>query len=121
MQSIPSFTKTGMTEDMLKDAELVAKFKERMPLVLTRGSGRHCGSDGIPGERRCTSHHWCQLAGGCGLEGIQRTAASVIEFSNIASPPPLFPAEISDITTQNLNLMVRRTIIHLSPLFSSRR
>ena len=28
----PSFTKTGMTEDMLKDAELVAKFKERMPL-----------------------------------------------------------------------------------------
>jgi meso-butanediol dehydrogenase/(S,S)-butanediol dehydrogenase/diacetyl reductase len=28
----PSFTKTGMTEDMLKDPELVAKFKERMPL-----------------------------------------------------------------------------------------
>lgn len=28
----PSFTKTGMTEDMLKDAELVAKFRERMPL-----------------------------------------------------------------------------------------
>jgi meso-butanediol dehydrogenase/(S,S)-butanediol dehydrogenase/diacetyl reductase len=28
----PSFTKTGMTEDMLKDAELVEKFKERMPL-----------------------------------------------------------------------------------------
>lgn len=28
----PSFTKTGMTEDMLKDAELVGKFRERMPL-----------------------------------------------------------------------------------------
>jgi meso-butanediol dehydrogenase/(S,S)-butanediol dehydrogenase/diacetyl reductase len=28
----PSFTKTGMTEDMMKDAELVAKFNERMPL-----------------------------------------------------------------------------------------
>jgi meso-butanediol dehydrogenase/(S,S)-butanediol dehydrogenase/diacetyl reductase len=28
----PSLTKTGMTKDMLKDAELVAKFKERMPL-----------------------------------------------------------------------------------------
>ncbi len=28
----PSFTKTGMTEDMLKDAKLVAKFDERMPL-----------------------------------------------------------------------------------------
>ena len=28
----PSFTKTGMTEEMLKDAELVAKFQERMPL-----------------------------------------------------------------------------------------
>jgi len=28
----PSFTKTGMTEDMLKDPELVAAFKERMPL-----------------------------------------------------------------------------------------
>jgi meso-butanediol dehydrogenase/(S,S)-butanediol dehydrogenase/diacetyl reductase len=28
----PSFTKTGMTEDMVNDAELVAKFKERMPL-----------------------------------------------------------------------------------------
>lgn len=28
----PSFTKTGMTEDMLKDADLVAKFQERMPL-----------------------------------------------------------------------------------------
>lgn len=28
----PSFTKTGMTEAMLKDEELVAKFKERMPL-----------------------------------------------------------------------------------------
>lgn len=28
----PSFTRTGLTEDMLKDAELVAKFKERMPL-----------------------------------------------------------------------------------------
>ena len=28
----PSFTKTGMTEDMLSDPELVAKFKERMPL-----------------------------------------------------------------------------------------
>lgn len=28
----PSFTKTGMTEDMLSDAKLVAKFKERMPL-----------------------------------------------------------------------------------------
>lgn len=28
----PSLTKTGLTEDMLKDAELVAKFKERMPL-----------------------------------------------------------------------------------------
>ena len=28
----PSFTKTGMTEDMLKDPELVAKFRERMPL-----------------------------------------------------------------------------------------
>ena len=28
----PSFTKTGMTEDMVSDAELVAKFKERMPL-----------------------------------------------------------------------------------------
>jgi len=28
----PSFTDTGMTQDMLKDAELVAKFKERLPL-----------------------------------------------------------------------------------------
>jgi meso-butanediol dehydrogenase/(S,S)-butanediol dehydrogenase/diacetyl reductase len=28
----PSFTKTGMTEEMLKDKELVAKFDERMPL-----------------------------------------------------------------------------------------
>lgn len=28
----PSFTKTGMTEDMLKKPELVAKFNERMPL-----------------------------------------------------------------------------------------
>lgn len=28
----PSLTKTGLTEDMLKDAKLVAKFKERMPL-----------------------------------------------------------------------------------------
>lgn len=28
----PSLTKTGMTEDMLKDAELVARFKDRMPL-----------------------------------------------------------------------------------------
>jgi meso-butanediol dehydrogenase/(S,S)-butanediol dehydrogenase/diacetyl reductase len=28
----PSFTKTGMTQDMLKDRKLVAKFKERMPL-----------------------------------------------------------------------------------------
>lgn len=28
----PSFTKTGMTEDMMKDPELVAKFEERMPL-----------------------------------------------------------------------------------------
>jgi len=28
----PSFTKTGMTEDMVSDAELVAKFNERMPL-----------------------------------------------------------------------------------------
>nr|WP_314542840.1 glucose 1-dehydrogenase [uncultured Massilia sp.] len=28
----PSFTKTGMTEDMVSDPALVAKFKERMPL-----------------------------------------------------------------------------------------
>jgi meso-butanediol dehydrogenase/(S,S)-butanediol dehydrogenase/diacetyl reductase len=28
----PSFTKTGMTEDMVSDPELVAKFNERMPL-----------------------------------------------------------------------------------------
>jgi len=28
----PSLTKTGMTVDMMKDAELVAKFEERMPL-----------------------------------------------------------------------------------------
>lgn len=28
----PSLTKTGMTTDMLKDAQLVAKFEERMPL-----------------------------------------------------------------------------------------
>jgi meso-butanediol dehydrogenase/(S,S)-butanediol dehydrogenase/diacetyl reductase len=28
----PSFTKTAMTEDMLKDAGLVEKFRERMPL-----------------------------------------------------------------------------------------
>ncbi|MEW6024496.1 MAG: SDR family oxidoreductase [Pseudomonadota bacterium] len=28
----PSFTKTGMTEDMVSNQELVAKFKERMPL-----------------------------------------------------------------------------------------
>lgn len=28
----PSFTDTGMTQDMLQDAALVAKFKERMPL-----------------------------------------------------------------------------------------
>lgn len=28
----PSLTRTGMTTDMLKDAELVAKFRERMPL-----------------------------------------------------------------------------------------
>ena len=28
----PSFTKTGMTEDMVNDPELVAKFNERMPL-----------------------------------------------------------------------------------------
>lgn len=28
----PSFTNTGMTEDMVANAELVAKFKERMPL-----------------------------------------------------------------------------------------
>ena len=28
----PSFTRTGMTEDMVNDPELVAKFKERMPL-----------------------------------------------------------------------------------------
>jgi len=34
----PSFTKTGMTEDMLKDPELVAKFKERMPLRLPTDS-----------------------------------------------------------------------------------
>lgn len=28
----PSFTKTGMTEDMVSNPELVAKFRERMPL-----------------------------------------------------------------------------------------
>ena len=28
----PSFTRTGMTEDMVNDPELVAKFRERMPL-----------------------------------------------------------------------------------------
>ncbi len=28
----PSFTRTGMTENMLKDERLVAKFKERIPL-----------------------------------------------------------------------------------------
>ncbi|WP_305823128.1 SDR family NAD(P)-dependent oxidoreductase [Massilia brevitalea] len=28
----PSFTKTGMTEDMVRKPELVAKFRERMPL-----------------------------------------------------------------------------------------
>ncbi|NYE58916.1 meso-butanediol dehydrogenase/(S,S)-butanediol dehydrogenase/diacetyl reductase [Duganella sp. 1224] len=28
----PSFTNTGMTQDMLADADLVAKFEERMPL-----------------------------------------------------------------------------------------
>jgi len=28
----PSFTRTGLTEDMVNDPELVAKFKERMPL-----------------------------------------------------------------------------------------
>lgn len=28
----PSFTRTGMTEDMVSDPELVAKFRERMPL-----------------------------------------------------------------------------------------
>ncbi|WP_432378255.1 SDR family NAD(P)-dependent oxidoreductase [Duganella sp. P38] len=28
----PSFTKTGLTRDMLEDAELVKKFEERMPL-----------------------------------------------------------------------------------------
>jgi len=28
----PSFTRTGMTEDMVNDPELVAKFNERMPL-----------------------------------------------------------------------------------------
>jgi len=28
----PSFTETGMTEDMVSDPELVAKFRERMPL-----------------------------------------------------------------------------------------
>jgi meso-butanediol dehydrogenase/(S,S)-butanediol dehydrogenase/diacetyl reductase len=28
----PSFTKTGMTEDMMKKPELIAKFRERMPL-----------------------------------------------------------------------------------------
>jgi len=28
----PSFTETGLTEDMVNDAELVAKFRERMPL-----------------------------------------------------------------------------------------
>ena len=28
----PSLTKTGMTQEMLEDAKLVAKFKERMPL-----------------------------------------------------------------------------------------
>jgi len=28
----PSFTRTGMTEDMVNDPELVAKFEERMPL-----------------------------------------------------------------------------------------
>ncbi|WP_082493719.1 SDR family NAD(P)-dependent oxidoreductase [Massilia sp. Leaf139] len=28
----PSFTDTGMTQDMMSDPELVAKFKERMPL-----------------------------------------------------------------------------------------
>jgi meso-butanediol dehydrogenase/(S,S)-butanediol dehydrogenase/diacetyl reductase len=28
----PSFTDTGMTQDMLKDAKLVARFKERLPL-----------------------------------------------------------------------------------------
>lgn len=28
----PSFTRTGLTEEMLKDEALVAKFKERMPL-----------------------------------------------------------------------------------------
>jgi len=28
----PSFTKTGMTEDMVNNPELVAKFRERMPL-----------------------------------------------------------------------------------------
>ena len=28
----PSFTKTGMTEDMVNDPELVAEFRKRMPL-----------------------------------------------------------------------------------------
>jgi meso-butanediol dehydrogenase/(S,S)-butanediol dehydrogenase/diacetyl reductase len=37
----PSFTKTGMTEDMLKKPELVAKFNERMPL------GAPADADGV--------------------------------------------------------------------------
>ncbi len=37
----PSLTRTGMTEDMLKDEALVAKFKERIPL------GRVCEPDEI--------------------------------------------------------------------------
>lgn len=37
----PSFTKTGMTEEMLKDPELVAAFNERMPL------GAPADADGV--------------------------------------------------------------------------
>ncbi|GES40841.1 meso-butanediol dehydrogenase/(S,S)-butanediol dehydrogenase/diacetyl reductase [Rhizobium sp. ERR 922] len=37
----PSLTRTGMTEDMLKDEALVAKFKERIPL------GRVCEPDEV--------------------------------------------------------------------------
>lgn len=37
----PSFTRTGMTEDMVSNAELVAKFQERMPL------GAPADADGV--------------------------------------------------------------------------
>jgi NAD(P)-dependent dehydrogenase (short-subunit alcohol dehydrogenase family) len=80
----PSLTRTGMTENMMSDEDLLAEFAERIP--LGRVCDRRCHR--VPRERRCQLHDRRKRASGRRRIRLEQAAAPITPDED-AGPSPV--------------------------------